>query len=154
MKFSNKVDFEGSNKESPTGSGGSIVLVVILVVLLAPCAAVRFGNKKTREVIYDDGTKMLFQATENTNCEALELNGKKDDSHRNPGDSGVTTDTGKHEREEILPKSRLAHESRKEQQNWRCACEGGFLPPGLLKSFAGAEAVMRMSSGQCYHKQT
>lgn len=35
---------------------------------------------------------------------------------------------------------------------WRCACKGGFLPPGLLKSFGGAEAVLRMSTGQCYHK--
>ena len=37
--------------------------------------------------------------------------------------------------------------------NWRCACEGGFLPPGLLKTFGGAEAVMRLGTGQCYHKQ-
>ena len=38
--------------------------------------------------------------------------------------------------------------------NWRCACEGGiFLPSSLLKSFSGAEAVFRMGSGQCYHKQ-
>ena len=35
---------------------------------------------------------------------------------------------------------------------WRCACENGFLPPGLLKTFGGAEAVMRMGMGQCYHK--
>jgi hypothetical protein len=33
---------------------------------------------------------------------------------------------------------------------WRCACEGGFLPPGLL---GNAVAVFRMGSGQCYHKQ-
>jgi hypothetical protein len=36
--------------------------------------------------------------------------------------------------------------------NWRCACEGGFLPPGMLQSLGGAEAVIRMSTGQCYHK--
>ncbi|KAG7344922.1 hypothetical protein IV203_032453 [Nitzschia inconspicua] len=36
---------------------------------------------------------------------------------------------------------------------WRCACEGGFLPPGMLKSFGGAEAIMRLGTGQCYHKQ-
>ena len=34
--------------------------------------------------------------------------------------------------------------------NWRCGCEGGFLPPGM---FGGAEAVMRMGTGQCYHKK-
>jgi hypothetical protein len=36
---------------------------------------------------------------------------------------------------------------------WRCACQGGFLPPGLLKSFGGAEAMMLLGTGQCYHKQ-
>lgn len=35
---------------------------------------------------------------------------------------------------------------------WRCVCETGFLPPGMLQSFGGAEAVLRMSAGQCYHK--
>ena len=37
--------------------------------------------------------------------------------------------------------------------NWRCACEGGFLPPGMLQSLGGAEAAFRMSTGQCYHKK-
>jgi hypothetical protein len=36
---------------------------------------------------------------------------------------------------------------------WRCACEGGFLPPGMLKTFGSAEAMMRLGTGQCYHKQ-
>ena len=38
----------------------------------------------------------------------------------------------------------------KSENNWRCACEGGFLPPGMLKSFGGAEAMMRFGAGQCY----
>mmetsp|Transcript_20844 Transcript_20844/g.30853 ORF Transcript_20844/g.30853 Transcript_20844/m.30853 type:complete len:123 (+) Transcript_20844:261-629(+) len=37
---------------------------------------------------------------------------------------------------------------------WKCACEGGFLPPGLLKSFGNAESVIRLGTGQCYHKQS
>jgi hypothetical protein len=37
-------------------------------------------------------------------------------------------------------------------EGWRCVCETGFLPPGLLKSFGGMEAMVRMSTGQCYHK--
>jgi hypothetical protein len=36
---------------------------------------------------------------------------------------------------------------------WRCVCQNGFLPPGLLKSFGSAESVMRLGMGQCYHKQ-
>ena len=47
--------------------------------------------------------------------------------------------------------------SNKEQNTsneykWRCACEQGFLPPGLLSSFSGVESVLRLGSGQCYHK--
>jgi hypothetical protein len=37
-------------------------------------------------------------------------------------------------------------------ETWRCVCETGFLPPGLLKSFGGMESMIRMSTGQCYHK--
>lgn len=33
--------------------------------------------------------------------------------------------------------------------NWRCACEGGFLPSSM---FGNMEAVVRMGGGQCYHK--
>jgi hypothetical protein len=43
--------------------------------------------------------------------------------------------------------------NKSDVNGWRCACEGGFLPPGLLKSFGGAEAIMRLGTGQCYHKQ-
>jgi hypothetical protein len=39
-----------------------------------------------------------------------------------------------------------------DDNNWRCVCETGFLPPGLLKQFGGMEAMVRMSTGQCYHK--
>lgn len=34
-------------------------------------------------------------------------------------------------------------------RHWRCACEGGFLPPGLLGNM---ESVLKMGAGQCYHK--
>lgn len=34
---------------------------------------------------------------------------------------------------------------------WRCACEGGFLPAGMLQSLGGAEAVFNMGIGACYH---
>lgn len=34
---------------------------------------------------------------------------------------------------------------------WRCACEGGFLPAGMLQSLGGAQAVFNMGIGSCYH---
>ena len=36
---------------------------------------------------------------------------------------------------------------------WKCACELGFLPAGMLKTFGNAEAMMRLGVGQCYHKK-
>ena len=39
-----------------------------------------------------------------------------------------------------------------DEYKWRCACEQGILPPGLLSSFSGIESVLRLGSGQCYHK--
>jgi len=44
----------------------------------------------------------------------------------------------------------------KEQQArkvWKCACEFGFIPAGLFKTFGNAEAMMRLGVGQCYHKK-
>jgi len=38
------------------------------------------------------------------------------------------------------------------KEKWRCACDGGFLPPSLLKSFGGMESAVRLGLGQCYHK--
>jgi hypothetical protein len=52
-----------------------------------------------------------------------------------------------------LQREETEKEYTEAENNWRCACEGGFLPPGMLKSFGGAEAVMRLGTGQCYHKQ-
>ena len=53
--------------------------------------------------------------------------------------------------DEVKTLSRRENNSKSNISNWRCACEGGFLPPSLLKSFGGAEAVFRMGAGQCYH---
>ena len=40
-----------------------------------------------------------------------------------------------------------------DNNTWRCACsKHRFLPPGLLKSFGGVEAMARVGTGQCYHK--
>ncbi|GFH61501.1 hypothetical protein CTEN210_17977 [Chaetoceros tenuissimus] len=44
--------------------------------------------------------------------------------------------------------------NKEKEEEWRCVCETGFLPPGLLKNFGNMEAMVRMSTGQCYHKTT
>ena len=45
-------------------------------------------------------------------------------------------------------------QSSKVDVEMRCVCETGFLPPGLLKNFGNMEAMVRMSTGRCYHKTT
>ena len=75
-----------------------------------------------------------------------------DDGAAKPNDDGGVTringDSGE-SREEDAPS---ADNDNNTNITWRCACENGFLPAGLLKNFGGAEAVMRMGVGQCYHK--
>lgn len=49
---------------------------------------------------------------------------------------------------------RIRSKKTSAERQWRCACEDGlFLPSGLLQPFAGAEAMFRLSTGQCYHKR-
>ena len=66
------------------------------------------------------------------------------------GDSNGESQNNKEEKEE--DKDEDEDDFGTNNNTWRCACENGFLPPGLLKTFGGAEAVMRMGMGQCYHK--
>ena len=75
-----------------------------------------------------------------------------DDGAAKPNDDGgvesINGDGGESREEDASS----ADKNNDNNTTWRCACENGFLPAGLLKNFGGAEAVMRMGMGQCYHK--
>ena len=88
--------------------------------------------------------------------------GADDDTNR-AGTSSVPVDEEetKHQARDSNDENKNSEEKEEDDEDeddlgknnkWRCACENGFLPPGLLKTFGGAEAVMRMGMGQCYHK--
>ena len=51
--------------------------------------------------------------------------------------------------------SSISENPKKENKRmiWKCACELGILPAGILKTFGNAEAMMRLGVGQCYHKK-
>lgn len=49
--------------------------------------------------------------------------------------------------------SEMIEKNSSSNNNWRCVCETGFLPAGMLKSLGGAESILRLGTGQCYHKQ-
>lgn len=70
----------------------------------------------------------------------------------------TTTTTGRENEKDANDESLISEQAdtnsnESSTNQWRCACEGGFLPPGMLQSLGGAEAVFRMSTGQCYHKR-
>ena len=80
-------------------------------------------------------------------------NDPNDESKKEMASQNSSANQGK---EKIEEKSKSTPTRNTLQMNsnnnqWRCACEGGFLPPGML---GGAEAVFRMGTGQCYHKQS
>jgi hypothetical protein len=88
----------------------------------------------------------------------LEVHKKGDFPEVRKVEEGEVEEEEKAEEEKEVNEKEEKLEEKEEElasntSNWRCACEGGFLPPGLLKTFGSAEAVIRMSTGQCYHKQ-
>ena len=77
----------------------------------------------------------------------------EDDNDKAENDSSEpTTKANTEGNDSSEPTAEANTEESSPENNWRCACEGGFLPAGMLKSFGGAEAVMRLGTGQCYHK--
>jgi hypothetical protein len=107
-------------------------------------------SRKTETLSKDDPRK----------DEASKDHPKEEEEAANGGDSSSPNQESKkesvksQEAEEKASKSSPKEENEDifamNNNNWRCACEGGFLPPGM---FGGAEAVMRMGVGQCYHKK-
>ena len=81
-----------------------------------------------------------------------DINKETDDGAARPNDDGGMESTNRDSGESREEDASSADNNNNNNNTWRCACENGFLPPGLLKNFGGAEAVMRMGMGQCYHK--
>lgn len=96
--------------------------------------------------------------TSKVNSDRNELNASENDkvinadaSKSDAEDSSDDANSNKNYNETIVRENKKESENN-EFNKWRCACEGGFLPPGMLKSLSGAESIMRLGTGQCYHK--
>jgi hypothetical protein len=168
-----------SAEDADVGSFFAVVLGTLLVMFVLPQLASRMWTPKQKEVeatssmiemrmaereMYrnnkNETTPSVFERYEQTTSDG--------DGDEYDFDDEITVQSmlEVHKEGDIpkFPKEEEEEEEEEEEKeeeeeipssvsNWRCACEGGFLPPGLLKSFSGAEAVIRMSTGQCYHKQ-
>ena len=89
------------------------------------------NNIAASEEIYPEDTSLAEDANNNpSEPEAEAPNESSSDGESNSADEDVISSNN---------------------NQWRCACEGGFLPAGMLQSLGGAEAVFNMGIGACYH---
>jgi len=111
---------------------GVFLVAVLLLVLMLPCISVCILQRKAAK------TSAI------------------DDPQKKASAAALRTGPTKEERP-LLKSSHVmsdsyvgAAEGNDRRGSWRCACEGGFLPPHM---FGNVESVVRMGSGQCYHKK-
>lgn len=70
-----------------------------------------------------------------------------------PVTTTTTLTAQKEEEKEEVEEVKEDSLARRNNYGFQCACGQGFIPPGLVKTLGGAEAIFRMGAGQCYHKQ-
>jgi len=119
-------------------------------------------NANTNDYVHNSSLKTAKQSTVSTPIEEdkvselqVQPNGRNDNASAEAGPSKMKAAAAKSttaSTADTLSNKSNTTDAKDDGENWRCVCETGFLPPGLLKSFGGMEAVVRMSTGQCYHK--
>lgn len=150
------------------GHAAGIVLIVVMVAaLLLPFSILFFRHGNNRWVRCRNDRKKGIVSLHDEQRQGQEVGNQRqnatssikksnESSSRQLSGEAITImrrDSFKRvETEATSPAAVDAMKTGKKQINnsWRCACEGGFLPPGM---FGNMEAVLKMGSGQCYHKQ-
>ena len=113
------------------GAGVALVAVLLLVLMLPGISVCILQRKAARTSAIDEPQKNESAASFRTGPTKKERSLLK--SSHGMSDSYAGAAAGDDRR-----------------GSWRCACEGGFLPPHM---FGNVESVVRMGSGQCYHKK-
>jgi len=133
--------------------GGVLLVVLIAFTLLLP-HLLSFWQGQSKSNDHESNATTTIEP--NSKSTMVSVKPSTDTAERDKGFTSSSQSSNLRQRN-----SQSANDAMNDSQldlssnnNWRCACEGGFLPPGLVQTFGGAEAVMRMSAGQCYHKQT
>lgn len=147
-------------EEEETSFGGLVVLVFLIAALALPLVSFFFGDstKETNsfEVIKSSVVNEKGRKSHNStiSSEEPDVSSTNHDPAAEESSSSKATDaTQKQSESTAQEEASNSKEPVIDNNQWRCACEGGFLPPGMLQSLGGAEAVLRMSAGQCYHKK-
>jgi hypothetical protein len=122
--------------DPPNSFDGGLLLAAILIsILLLPISILFFSpiEKKDEVLVESPANGTEQNSVANTSVVSIASDDSKVDT--------VVSD--------VAEDDTASTRSYNDKSNWRCACEGGFLPPGL---FGNMESVLKMGSGQCYHK--
>lgn len=175
------VDGVEEQDDVPVSIGGVFFVLFLVILMALPSMMFFFmddGDGPAVAVVGDtaleaEPTRERIEEKEYNNPSGDTASQKTSDGERISSKSRVSGDSNDHDVVESstknetrrnsgssssLPSPAEAAETKNNDNNsnttsnqWRCACETGFLPPGMLQSLGGAEAVLRMSTGQCYH---
>jgi len=140
-------------RESDGGVAGTLVVLFLLAAFAFPLllffcadnndAPTAEANRKTSSVNWQ------IEPTDEKISQKSATISKVDGERIPPSDEQPIGSVGG-----LLTNDETRSEAVTVKNQWRCACETGFLPPGMLgQSLGGAEAVLRMSTGRCYHKK-
>jgi hypothetical protein len=129
---------EVQSHSSPTT--GVVLLLVLVAALLLPLVLFFMKNPSQRTVSTASDTWMERSERPSSNLTTnTTIQPKLPSSAPTLDEKESTIDD--ETRETTLPNVST--------NQWRCACAGGFLPPGM---FGNVEAVFQMGTGQCFHK--
>lgn len=125
---------------------GSLIAFGALCILLLPAILLAVDLTKKKEMEHDDKlTTDNGPEKENYASDPMNSNTKSKNV-----DADDLSETNLDTKSEVA----IPVDSNNAGNKWRCVCESGFVLPGLLQNFSGAESVLRMSAGQCYHKKS
>jgi hypothetical protein len=131
-------------------SAGVVLVTVLLAMLMLPFVAFCLLRQQKLKAAFKDVVAAAPAADQ-----SLHDTDAKDfgNQYENNATEIVSTMTGNasNGRAQLAVQDNVlsTREKQSGNNNWRCACEGGFLPPNM---FGNMESVVRMGGGQCYHK--
>jgi hypothetical protein len=142
-----------TDDETHRDVSGLLLFVAIIAALFLPHILSYLSTRPKPKASSDSLPKRTVERVGGDSSLVLSTSAASTVQMNSPATEGSNNNSNRKNREVPTEITREQVNDTVSSSNWRCACEGGFLPPGMLQSLGGAEAVVRMSTGQCYHKQ-
>lgn len=146
---------------------GSLILLLLLMIVASYCIQILFRVQRyfSREIeanvknitvnLEQDAASEAVRTSneyDHSDDATFRINNDKKIADQRLIDTSIAD--SKMKLDSQFPVEEVIETDLDENLKWRCVCEQGFLPPGMLKSFSGMESMLRTSTGKCYHKTT